>query len=285
MDARPGPQSATGPGSGRAHVIVLGNEKGGSGKSTTAMQIFVALARAGHRVGALDLDPRQQSFFRYLDNREAHGARIGAPLRMPRRIPVQPNQARLRDEAAEADRALLAEALADLSTDCEFVIIDTPGAVTPLSEAAHQSADTLITPINDSLVDFDLLGRVDPVSGRVVGPSIYSEMVWKARQRRAAASKPPLDWVVLRNRLSTLDSRNRRRVGTVMEDLSRRIGFRIVPGLSERVIFRELFLNGLTLLDLKQDGPVALTMSHVAARQELREMMKALALPGVDQIA
>lgn len=289
MDARPGPQSATGPGSGRAqmpaHVIVLGNEKGGSGKSTTAMQIFVALARAGHRVGALDLDPRQQSFFRYLDNRGAHGARIGAPLRMPRRIPVQPSQARLRDEAAEADRALLAEVLADLSTDCDFVIIDTPGAVTPLSEAAHQSADTLITPINDSLVDFDLLGRVDPVSGRVTGPSIYSEMVWKARQRRAAASKPPLDWVVLRNRLSTLDSRNRRRVGSVMEDLSRRIGFRIVPGLSERVIFRELFLNGLTLLDLRQDGPVALTMSHVAARQELREMMKALALPGVDQIA
>ena len=52
----------------RAHVIVLGNEKGGSGKSTTAMQLFVALARAGHRVGALDLDFRQQSFFRYLDN-------------------------------------------------------------------------------------------------------------------------------------------------------------------------------------------------------------------------
>lgn len=277
MDARPGPDSA--------HVIVLGNEKGGSGKSTTAMQIFVALARAGHRVGALDLDPRQQSFFRYLDNREAHGQRIGATLRMPQRVRIQPSQAPLREEAAEADRARLGEALAELSAECTFIVIDTPGAVTPLSEAAHAAADTLITPINDSLVDFDLLGRVDPVSGKVTGPSIYSEMVWKARQRRAAQGRLPLDWVVLRNRLSTLDSRNRRRVGKVMADLARRIGFRIVPGLSERVIFRELFLNGLTLLDLRQDGPVALTMSHVAARQEVREMIKALDLPGVEPVA
>ena len=277
MDARPGRD--------RAHVIVLGNEKGGSGKSTTAMQIFVALARADYRVGALDLDPRQQSFFRYLENREAHGKRIGANLRMPRQVRIQPSQAPLREEAAEADRTRLAEVLAELNAECEFVVIDTPGAVTPLSEAAHAAADTLITPINDSLIDFDLLGRVDPASGKVVGPSIYSEMVWKARQRRAARGERPLDWVVLRNRLSTLDSHNRRRVGKVMEDLARRIGFRIVPGFSERVIFRELFLNGLTLLDLKQDGPIPLTMSHVAARQEVRDMMKALELPGVEQVA
>lgn len=289
MDARPGPGSGSDSGPDAAgdgaHVIVLGNEKGGSGKSTTAMQIFVALARAGHRVGALDLDPRQQSFFRYLENREAHGQRIGQNLRMPRRVRVEPSQAARRDEAAEADRARLEQALAELSTDCAFIVIDTPGAVTPLSEAAHAAADTLITPINDSLIDFDLLGRVDPVSGRVSGPSVYSEMVWKGRQRRAAQGRPPLDWVVLRNRLSTLDSRNRRRVGTVMEDLAKRIGFRIVPGFSERVIFRELFLNGLTLLDLREDGPIALTMSHVAARQEVREMMRALNLPGVEQVA
>ena len=277
MDARP---KGDGP-----HVIVLGNEKGGSGKSTTAMQIFVALARAGYRVGALDLDPRQQSFFRYLDNREAHGERIGTALRMPRRIRVTPSQAALRDEAAAEDRAAMAAALADFATDCDFVVVDTPGAVTPLSEAAHIAADTLITPINDSLIDFDLLGRVDPVSGKVVGPSVYSEMVWKARQRRAAEGREPVDWVVMRNRLSTLDSHNRRRVGKVMEDLARRIGFRIVPGFSERVIFRELFLNGLTLLDLRQDGPVPLTMSHVAARQEVREMMRSLNLPGVAEVA
>ncbi len=265
----------------RAHVIVLGNEKGGSGKSTTAMQLFVALAHAGHRVGALDLDLRQQSFFRYLDNREAHGRRIGTALLMPRRIRIEPSSAPLRGEAAAEDQNRLAEAIAELSRDTDFIVIDTPGAVTALSEAAHTAADTLITPINDSLIDFDLLGRVDPVTGKVKGPSIYSEMVWSARQRRAARRENPIDWVVLRNRMAMLESRNKRRVGAVMAELSQRIGFRIVPGFSERVIFRELFLTGLTLLDLKKDGPIVLTMSHVAARQEVRDMVKALNLPGV----
>jgi chromosome partitioning protein len=265
----------------RAHVIVLGNEKGGSGKSTTAMQLFVALARAGHRVGALDLDLRQQSFFRYLDNREAHGRRSGADLLMPRRIRLATNGAARSGEDASADRARLAEAVTELSRDSDFIVIDTPGAVTALSEAAHIAADTLITPINDSLIDFDLLGRVDPVTGKVKGPSIYSEMVWSARQHRAARCRNPIDWVVLRNRLTMLESRNKRRVGEVLAELSCRIGFRIAPGFSERVIFRELFLSGLTLLDLESDGPIPLTMSHVAARQEVRDLIKALNLPGV----
>ncbi|MEM1384886.1 MAG: division plane positioning ATPase MipZ [Pseudomonadota bacterium] len=264
-----------------AHVIVLGNEKGGSGKSTTAMHLFVALARCGNRIGTLDLDIRQQSLFRYLENREAYGKRINAHLLMPRRIRVQPSKAARRDDAEQEDREILRSAVGDLSRDCDFVIIDTPGAVSTLTQTAHIMADTLITPINDSLIDFDLLGRVDPHSGRVLGPSIYAELVWQARQRRAADGKPPLDWVVLRNRMSTLESRNKRRVGKVMGDLAKRIGFRVVPGFSERVIFRELFLNGLTLLDLKQGGLVNLTLSHVAARQEVRELIKSLELPGI----
>jgi len=268
----------------RAHVIVLGNEKGGSGKSTTSMHLLVALLRGGHSVGALDLDLRQQSFFRYLENREAYGARIGSQLLMPRRLKIARSKAALRQEAAEEDAANLNAAIDDLSRDCGFVIIDTPGAVSALTQAAHAAADTLITPINDSMVDFDLLGRVDPASGKVLGPSVYSEMVWTARQRRAAARRSPTDWVVLRNRMATLDSRNKRRVSTVMDELSRRIGFRIVPGFSERVIFRELFLNGLTLLDLKQGGMITLTLSHVAARQEVREMVRAVDLPGVGPV-
>jgi len=269
----------------RTHVIVLGNEKGGSGKSTTAVHLVVALAQGGFRVGALDLDLRQQSLFRYLENREAQSARTGCGLPMPRRLGITPSTAALRTEAAAEDRARVEAALAELSSECDFVVIDTPGAVTALSEAAHESADTLITPINDSMIDFDLLGRVDPETGKVKGPSIYSEMVWSARQRRAARGRKPVDWVVLRNRMAMLDSRNRHRVGKVMEDLARRIGFRIVPGFSERVIFRELFLHGLTLLDLDPDGPIALTMSHVAARQEVRDMVKSLHLPALQPVA
>ncbi len=268
----------------RAHVIVLGNEKGGSGKSTTAMHLLVALARAGHRVGCLDLDLRQTSLFRYLENREAYGARVGSKLLGAERLRLQQSRQPLRDEADAEDRETFARAVDELSKTCDYIIVDTPGAVTALSQAAHAAADTLITPINDSLVDFDLLGRVDPVSGRVTGPSVYSEMVWSARQRRAVTGRPPMDWVVLRNRMATLDSRNKRRVGQVVTELARRIGFRIVPGFCERVIFRELFLTGLTLLDLKQDGPITLTMSHVAARQEVRDLVKALDLPGVPAV-
>lgn len=266
----------------RPHIIVLGNEKGGSGKSTTAMHLFVSLARQGHRVGAIDLDSRQQSFFRYLDNRNAYNERTGASLVMPQLCGVEPSKAALRAEAAEEDRQNLAEGIRWLGETCRYILIDTPGAVTPLAEAAHAAADTLLTPMNDSLVDFDLLGRIDPGTGKVLGPSIYSELVWSCRQRRAAAGRPPTDWVVMRNRIATLESRNRRKVTGAMAALSKRIGFRIVPGFSERVIFRELFLNGLTLLDLKEGGQITMTLSHVAARQEVREMVKALNLPGAE---
>ncbi|MEO0623078.1 MAG: division plane positioning ATPase MipZ [Pseudomonadota bacterium] len=268
----------------RAHVIVLGNEKGGSGKSTTAMHLLIGLLRDGKRVGALDLDLRQKSFFRYLENRAGYGDRLGAALLMPRQVTISRSDAQDRVQAHEEDRRRLDAAIDDLSQDCDFIIIDTPGAVSALTQAAHAAADTLITPINDSMVDFDLLGRVDPGTGKVLGPSVYSEMVWAARQRRAAERRPPSDWVVLRNRMATLDSRNKRRVSSVLTDLSKRIGFRVVPGFSERVIFRELFLNGLTLLDLKQGGMISLTLSHIAARQEVREMVKALSLPGVGAV-
>lgn len=268
----------------RPHVIVLGNEKGGSGKSTTAQHLFVALARQGHGVGAIDLDSRQQSFFRYLDNRAAYSERLGAALVMPVMAAVEPSTLDHREAAAAQDRENLSEAIRYLGERCDFIIIDTPGAATALSEAAHTAADTLITPMNDSLVDFDLLGRIDAVTGKVIGPSVYAEMVWGARQRRAASGEKPTDWVVLRNRLSTLGSRNKRSVGKALGDLSKRIGFRIIPGFSERVIFRELFSNGLTLLDLKQGGPITMTLSHVAARQELRDMVKSLSLPNVGAV-
>ncbi len=269
-------------GSARAHVVVLGNEKGGSGKSTTAMHLFVALARAGKRVGAMDLDLRQQSFFRYLENRRAYAERSGAALIMPEQARVTPSDLPLRAEADEADRAALRAALDGLRARSDFVVIDCPGSFTTFSQEAHAAADTLITPLNDSLIDFDLLARVDPATGRIKGPSIYSEMVWRGRQIRAQAGLKPIDWIVMRNRIATLDARNKRTVGRMLKELSKRIGFRVAPGFSERVIFRELFLSGLTLLDLRGGAEgQPLSMSHIAARQEVRELIRNLDLPGV----
>src|SRR3954454_23839204 len=66
-----------------AHVIVLGNEKGGSGKSTTAMHVAVALLKAGQRVATIDLDSRQRTFTRYVENRRESGQRSGAALQVP----------------------------------------------------------------------------------------------------------------------------------------------------------------------------------------------------------
>lgn len=258
-----------------AHLIVTGNEKGGSGKSTTAMHVATALARAGHRVGAIDLDVRQRSFGRYLENRRAEMARSGLDLPSPILADLP--------EGPDDDRRL-AGAM-DRLTGCDFVVIDCPGAHTRLSQLAHALADTLITPMNDSFVDFDLLARIDPASGKVLGPSVYAEMVWQARQARAAAAMRPLDWLVLRNRLGTQQMHNKRRMGDALKTLSKRIGFRVVPGFSERVIFRELFPRGLTLMDLRDLGSESLSLSNVAARQEVRDLVAALRLPGVAQAA
>ncbi|MFN3262543.1 MAG: division plane positioning ATPase MipZ [Pikeienuella sp.] len=262
----------------RAHVIVLGNEKGGSGKSTTAMHLFAALARQGKRVGAMDLDLRQQSFFRYLDNRAARAGKTGEALALPLRRDISASKLNDRREARAADDEAFGGALESLQAETDFILIDCPGAHSYFAQLAHASADTLITPMNDSLIDFDLLARVDPLTEKVIGPSVYSEMVWRARQIRAEAGLRPLDWIVTRNRMSNLQAHNKRKVGGLLGELAKRIGFRLAPGFSERVIFRELFLDGLTLLDLPGGS---MSLSHVAARQEVRDLLKTLALPGV----
>jgi chromosome partitioning protein len=264
-----------------AHIIVGGNEKGGSGKSTTSMHVATALARLGHKVGAIDLDLRQRSFGRYMENRAAFCAREGLTLPTPdyRDLPEVP-----RDQVGPEENILdhrLSAAVSALEPDSDFIVIDCPGSHTRLSQIAHSLADTLITPMNDSFIDFDLLARIDAETGQVIGPSIYSEMVWSARQLRAQAGLKPIDWIVLRNRLGAQQMHNKRKVGEALENLSRRIGFRVAPGFSERVIFRELFPRGLTLLDLKDVGVENLNLSNLAARQELRDLIREIRLPGV----
>jgi chromosome partitioning protein len=259
------------------HVIVLGNEKGGSGKSTTAMHIISALMAGGYKVAALDLDSRQKSLARYIENRANFAGKKGLNLSRPS-ITV------LQDENEAADKANFTTAFERACAGHDVVVIDCPGRDSVMSREAHAHADTLITPMNDSFVDLDLLATIDPDTFKVIRPSFYAELVWKCRQQRAKRDRGNVDWIVLRNRLSHLEARNMRRVGAALDELSKRIGFRTVPGLSERVIYRELFLKGLTLLDLKDAKSVgeAMNMSHVAARQELRDIITALKLPGND---
>lgn len=264
-----------------AHIIVVGNEKGGAGKSTVSMHVATALARMGHKVGVMDLDLRQKSLARYLANRktycEAEGLDLASPVYQD--LP-EIDQSQLQPGENIYDHRL-SVAVGQLETECDFILIDCPGSHTRLSQVAHSLADTLITPLNDSFVDFDLLAHIDNDGENITGPSVYSEMVWSARQLRAQAGLNPIDWVVVRNRLGAQAMVNKQKMEAALAKLSRRIGFRLAPGFNERVIFRELFPRGLTLLDLRDIGVTQLNISNVAARQELRDLIKALNLPGV----
>jgi len=263
-----------------ARVIVVGNEKGGAGKSTVSMHLSVALMRMGKKVGIVDLDVRQRTLTRYLENRLRWMTSTGAKLPMPEIIRVDASTERDLDKAEAEETQRFLTSLTRLKKACDFVLVDAPGGDTFLSRLAHVSADSLITPLNDSFVDFDLLGDVNPQTLEVIRPSFYSEMVWSCRKKKAQASRRPIDWIVMRNRMSPLAAKNKERVGEALENLSKRIGFRLAPGLSERVIYRELFPAGLTLLDLTEKGSnVSFTMSHVAARQEMRDLLIVLQLP------
>jgi chromosome partitioning protein len=265
-----------------AHIIVVGNEKGGAGKSTVSMHVATALARMGHRISVLDLDLRQRTFGRYIDNRKSFLASAELDLPSPTMHELPEVEADALKPGENIYDHRLSAAIAELEPVSDFILIDCPGSHTRLSQVAHSLADTLITPLNDSFIDFDLLAHTDATGDKITGPSVYSEMVWNARQLRAQAGLAPIDWIVVRNRMGAQRMVNKDKMERAISNLSKRIGFRIAPGFNERVIFRELFPRGLTLLDLKDIGVKQLNISNVAARQELRDLMKALNLPGVE---
>jgi len=260
-----GPMASSNP-----HIIVFANEKGGTGKSTSCVHTAVALAAQGLKVALIDLDARQRTAARYLENRAETMRRRDIALPMPDYAVVD-----------SADVAAFDEAAARVGDGCDVLVIDTPGRDDPLARHAATRARTLVTPINDSFVDFDLIGQVDPENFKVRRLSFYAELIWETRKTRAKADGVSIDWVVLRNRLHHMEARNQKRVGEALGELSKRVGFRVIPGLSERVIFRELFPSGLTLLDKGHLGELG--VSHVAARQELREMVGSMAIPVAGQ--
>lgn len=262
------------------HFIVFGNEKGGTGKSTLAMHVAISIAEQGKKVAVIDLDSRQKTVFRYMENRQKFLQGSTVKLHQPDCVVVEPSRLDSVKAAQKTDQMALQQRLDSLDDDVDIVVIDCPGNNTYLSRLAHALADTLITPMNDSFIDFDLLGEVDAKNYQVGCLSHYSEMVWESRKLRLVGGKKPLDWIVTRNRLSTLDSRNNQRVNSALTALQKRIMFRYVPGLTERVIYRELFPKGLTLLDMKKVGDMGkIQTSHIAARYELKNLVESLNLP------
>ena len=260
---------------GRPRIIVFGNEKGGTGKSTLAMHLAVVLLNRGFHVATVDLDAWQGTFAHYAGNRAAYASRSGVAVPLPSHhtLPPPTNQA----EGETKFNAVLGEL-----SGHDVAVIDTPGHDSALSHFAYSHADVIVTPINDSLIDLDVLAVVDPAKRAILRPSHYAERVWKAKQERARRDGGSIDWVVVRNRMGQLDARNKRLVGRLLDDLATRIGFRVAYGIAERVIYRELFLEGLTVEDLAVLGDRgSLALSHVAARQELRSLVMALGLQNI----
>lgn len=261
-------------------VIVVGNEKGGAGKSTIAVHLTTALLHGKAKVAIIDLDLRQSSMGRFFANRAAWVERNQADLPQPLIRHAAEDGVALAAADAETQMQAFAKAFQAARADANFVIIDTPGGDTVLSRSAHALADLIVTPMNDSFVDFDMLGHVDPVTLDLQKPSLYAETVWQARKERAlAGQRQALDWIVLQNRLGGVEARNQRRVDERLQLLAKRIGFRVGPGLRDRVIYRELFPYGLTIADLSTTvRPAQMSLAHVAARQELRALMQATGL-------
>ena len=261
----------------RPFVLVFANEKGGTGKSTLSFHTIVSLLRCGYVVGSIDADTRQATLSRYLENRAVTAGQ------RPERLPL-PRHVRLGGAEAQDEAALVAEAqdvLADFA-GCDFVVIDTPGTVNALSEFAISNADTLVSPINDSYVDIDVIAQLNMAKREVVGPSEFTRLVWEASNRRIADGFPPTDWMVLRNRLTHIDSRNKRDIADLMQKLATRIGFRSAAGFGERAVYRELFHSGLTVMDTPPDPLRPLSASHTAAAREMAKLLREIGVGGAE---
>ncbi|WP_374405276.1 division plane positioning ATPase MipZ [Pelagerythrobacter sp.] len=247
------------------HVITFANEKGGVGKSTLAFHCAIALAHAGHRVVALDLDWRQSTLDRGLSFREGTVRILGTGLPMPAHaVLTRPCTAQLYQE------------LARLDARADYIVLDAPGADCPIFRRAVAMADTLVTPVNASFIDLQALGQVDPVSGRAQGPSCFADTVAGLRRERERRGRGPIDWVVAKNRVRNTERRHIGRIDAALATLSQHHDFRVGEGLAERVAFRELFQFGLTHLDLELLPEIA--RAHPGTLAELEKLLGSLAL-------
>jgi chromosome partitioning protein len=268
------------PRAGSARVIVVANEKGGSGKSTVAMHLAVGLMKSGLRVATVDLDARQKSLTAYIENRRAWAQHIGRDLGLPTHVCLDAGAEGSPGMQPGAGSEAMIDTVRTLAQDHDFIILDTPGHDGELMRRAHALADTVITPLNDSFVDFDVLGGIDPVTFGITGIRHYARIVDEARRERRLRDGIAFDWIVTRNRLSAVGSRNKRLMGESLRVLAEKLDFRCVDGLGERVIFREFFPRGLTALDDLDEATLGTrpTMSHVTARLEIEGLLNAVRL-------
>jgi len=258
----------------RAHIITVGNEKGGSGKSTIAMNLSIGLLRLGYKVGTVDLDSHQATLTNYMKNRWNHIADGGCDVPSPEHILIESANGDSVPDNYEKEQWRVETAVGELAEHNDFVVIDTPGTNMFMNLVGHSVADTLITPINDSFIDLDVLAKIDKNTFETKGPSTYARMVEDLKARRGLRLQDPLNWFVMVNRLNLHRHENDYSVNEVVKRLQYEMDFIMAPSFSDRTIFRELFLKGLTLLDLKEGPDNVLNMGNINARQEVRNLVR-----------
>jgi len=271
------------------------------------MHIVVALLKAGKRVACFDLDLNQQTLTRYLANRQEWDRKHGRKLQLPDHYPVKERNAygtarnlkqfiaqlrkdrRARKEnfidsgglSHSADLRQFISQLREIgrADKHDFIIIDTPSGVQHLSLIAHGMADTLITPINDSFFDLDVLVAMES-SDLEPQLSAYANMVWRALEARSNVSGRATDWIIVRNRLEPADSNNQRQITLVLDVLQRKLGFRVARGLLERPAYREFFAAGLTVFDFAEgsESSAEFNRSNSIARVELENLIREIGL-------
>ncbi|HVY59590.1 MAG TPA: division plane positioning ATPase MipZ [Xanthobacteraceae bacterium] len=260
--------------------MVIGNHKGGSGKSTLAMHMIIALLKAGRRVASIDLDFQQRTLTRYIENRREWAQQNNVELEIPKHRCIETLYSDDADRNDSAHVTILTAALTALQSDFDFVIIDTPGGSGYLSRIAHAMADTLVTPVNDSFVDLDVLFSMGPSSEFPPARARYAQTVAMAAEARRTLTKVHTDWIVVRNRMSPLATRSGRQIARALELMAEQGGFRTAPGLLERVVYREFFPVGLTAFDPLQEALLGVkpNISHLMARQEVRDLVARIGL-------
>src|SRR4051795_2331788 len=260
------------------HVVVVGNEKGGSGKTTIAMHLAVALLKAGQRVATIDLDGRQRTLTHYLESRRGWARRSAVELELPTHFCIARVEGAKVEENEAAEFSDFQRAMAAAQDRHDFVVIDTPPHDSYLMRLAHSITDTLVTPLNDSFVDLDVLATLDPVTLTVTGISHYGELVRETRRHRRPVDGALIDWVVVRNRISSSTAPV---LCGCLQELALNAGFRVAAGFHERAIYRDLFPRGLTALDeLCETMPgIDGEAFRLPARCEIQGLLGALKLP------
>ncbi len=252
----------------KSHVIVFANEKGGVGKSTLAFHTAVALSHAGAKVTAIDLDQHQATLSRVLTNRGATARLLQVDLPCPRFLTL-----------SQHSGAYLSQEIARINNGCSHVIIDVAGVDSPIARRAIAMADTLVTPVSSSFADLDLLGQFEPTTLKFRRLGHFARVVAALQEARETYHLGRADWVVVQNRTRRPGSNNDTRCDEALRGLAPKAGFRLGHGLGDRVAYRELFLHGLTHLDLRQIPGLA--KEKAFALSEVEQLVTGLFKPAI----